>query len=258
MRVRVYDPDRKGCFCAELYALFGSGIYEQCLVVQDGFLRCFPRVLPRPSDGHYETQVSFLDPELPADWIALPDAVPAFHGYPWVREDPAVLSRLLAGEAIPLAGTSLAEHPVSSLLPGWNYVTTQDQADALLEQAEGFHDSVLAQLHYVSGSCLNPDGSLTVSDHIRQVTMEFHSQWCPPLELVFEAVKALNLRPGGTQSVSALWEATIRVRDAAIFFCDGSCEDEAAYPGTKIWAYSLRWRFLKPLTTSKEKEFKII
>ena len=43
MRVRVYDPDRKGCFCAELYALFGSGIYEQCLVVQDGFLRCFPR-----------------------------------------------------------------------------------------------------------------------------------------------------------------------------------------------------------------------
>ena len=93
MRVRVYDPDRKGCFCAELYALFGSGIYEQCLVVQDGFLRCFPRVLPRPSDGHYETQVSFLDPELPADWIALPDAVPAFHGYPWVREDPAALRR---------------------------------------------------------------------------------------------------------------------------------------------------------------------
>lgn len=144
MRVRVYDPDRKGCFCAELYALFGSGIYEQCLVVQDGFLRCFPRVLPRPSDGQYETQVSFLDPELPADWIALPDAVPAFHGYPWVREDPAVLSRLLAGEAIPLAETRLAGHPVSSLLPGWNYVTTQDQADALLEQAEGFHDSVLA------------------------------------------------------------------------------------------------------------------
>ena len=117
MRVRVYDPDRKGCFCAELYALFGSGIYEQCLVVQEGFLRCFPRVLPRPSDGHYETQVSFLDPELPADWIALPDAVPAFHGYPWVREDPAVLSRF-AGKGLLLSENGYLRWYVASMSIG--------------------------------------------------------------------------------------------------------------------------------------------
>lgn len=184
--------------------------------------------------------------------------IPPFMDIPGFREDRLPFPACWRAKQSPWRKPAWWDHPVSSLLPGWNYVTTQDQADALLEQAAGFHDSVLAQLHYVSGSCLNSDGSLTVSDHIRQVTMEFHSQWCPPLELVFEAVKALNLRPGGTQSVSALWEATIRVRNAAVFFCDGSCEDEDTYPGTKIWAYSLRWRFLKPLTTSKEKEFKII
>ena len=250
MRVRVYDPSRKVCFLSELYALFGTGVFEQCLVVQDGFLRCFPRVLPRLSDGRYETQVSFIDPELPEEWIRLPEETPAFHGFPWVREDPALPDRLLKGASIPLADTPLAAHPVSSRLPGWNYVTTQAEADALLEAAEDFHDSVLAGLHYVSGSRLHPDGSLTVSDSIRRVTMEFHSQWCPPLELVFEAVKGLDLRPGGNLACSALWSATVTVRDAAVFFCDGDCEDETAYQGTRILAYSLRWRFLPPIQTS--------
>ncbi|MDD3346885.1 hypothetical protein [Oscillibacter sp.] len=139
---------------------------------------------------------------------------------------------------------------MDSRLPGWHYVTTQAEAEALLEQAEDFHDSVLAELHYVSGSRLNADRSLTVCNTVRQVSMEFHSQWCPPLELVFEGVKGLDLRPGGNNDCSALMTATLRVRDAAIFFCDGFCEDETAYSGTKILSYSLRWRNLKSSTTS--------
>ena len=45
---------------------------------------------------------------------------------------------------------------------------------------------------------------------------------------------------------SEIFEATLRVHDAAIFFCDGSCiqMEEADYSGTKITAFALRWRFL--------------
>ena len=41
-------------------------------------------------------------------------------------------------------------------------------------------------------------------------------------------------------------DASCRVRDAAVFFCDGYCEREEDYEGTKILAYSLRWRFPPP------------
>ena len=118
-----------------------------------------------------------------------------------------------------------------------------EYAGAPDEQAK---EAVLAELRYVSGSRRTEDG-LVVSDHIRQVTMLFHSLTCPPLELVFEGVVGLDLRPAGEDVCASLLDATLRVRNAAVFFCDGDCgEDEASYPGTKILAYSLRWRFLPP------------
>lgn len=252
MRVRVYDPAR-GCFQSELYALFGSGVFEQCLVLQDGMLQCFPRFFQETPGDHYQAQTSFIDPALPREWITIPDSRPSFRGYPWVWEDRDTVKHLLNGISVPLSKTRFAGRKVSSFLPEWNYVTTQADADTLLEQADGFHDSVLAELRYISGSRKTEHGML-VSDHIRQVSMQFQSCWCPPLELVFEAVKALDLRPGGNAACSSILRATLRIRDAAVFFCDGDDEgNEAAYPGTKILAYSLRWRFLseEPLTTSK-------
>ena len=249
MRVRVYDQVHNTCFQSELYALFSSGIFEQCLVVQDGFLQLFPR-LAKNEQGRYETMVSFIDPELPQNWVYLKEETPAFRGYPWVWADSASLHRLLAGETVSLETTGWPV--ISSYQEGWRYVTTQAEADTLLDAADNFHDSVLAELHYVSGSCLHADNSMRVSDSIRQVTMVFHSQWCPPLELVFEGVKGLDLRPAGNNACSALFEATLRVRDAAVFFCDGDDEgNETAYSGTKICAYSLRWRFLAPIAQQK-------
>ena len=269
MRVRVYDPAERLCFQSELYALFYSGIFERCLVLRDGMLRCFPRFFQETSSGQYQTQTSFIDPDFPKDWLCFtngdladfpnfPRRLPednweAFRGYPWVWEDRKTVKALLSGASVPLVQTQFADKAVSSVLPGWNYVTTQAEADSLLEQAEDFHDSVLVELRYISGSG-KTDRGIRIPDHIRQVTMLFHSDWCPPLELVFEAVKALDLRPAGNNVRSALMEATLRVRDAAVFFCDGDDEgNEAAYPGTKILAYSLRWRFLpeESSTTSK-------
>ena len=258
MRVRVYDRDRGGCFQSELYALVAAGIFERCLVVQDGLLRFFPR-LAETGPGHYETVTSFIDPALPSQWLRLsnddirnwPDfprvsgRSPAFQGYPWVWEDRRTLERLLGGEAVPLAETGFP--PISSRLPGWTYVETPADAGHLLEEAHGFHDAVLVSLDYVSGSKRTEAGML-VCDTDRRVTMLFHCDWTPPIELVFEGVKGLNLRPGGNNTCSAISSADCRVRDAAVFFCDGDCDREEDYEGTKILAYSLRWRFLSAPT----------
>lgn len=271
MRVRVYDRNKKAYFQSELYAIFHSGIFERYLVEQNSYLMLVDRVTQSFSgdsspkcieDGTYHSQVSLIDPDFPSDWLRLtngdlpdfpdfPKALPedkwmAFQGYPWVWEDRETVRAFLSGAAVPWKKTGFVGRAVSSLLSGWSYVTTQAEADSLLEQAHGFHDTVLVELNYVSGSRKTESGMIC-SDSVRQVTMLFHSDWCPPVELVFEAVEALDLRPAGDDNFSVLYGATLRVRDAAVFFCDGDCgEDESSYPGTKILAYSLRWRFLPP------------
>lgn len=257
MRVRVYDRANDDYYRSELYAIFFSGIFERWLVIRDGILRLVDRCYEE--DGLYYAQINRIDPDFSRDWIllsngdisdfpAFPKHLPedpwsAFRGYPWVWEDRETVLALLAGQAVPLSQTAFAEQRPSSLLPDWNYVSTQVEADSLMEQAYDFHDSVLVGLRYVSGSVKTSEGILD-SDHIRQVTMEFQSQWSPPLELVFEGVESLTLRPAGDNYGSNIMEATLRIRDAAVFFCDGYCEAEASYDGTKILAYSLRWRFL--------------
>ena len=72
-------------------------------------------------------------------------------------------------------------------LPGWLYVDTPEDAENLLMAAHGFHDSVLVSLQYTSGAKKLSDGGLLAADHIRQVQMLFHSQWTPPIALIFEA-----------------------------------------------------------------------
>lgn len=270
MRVRVYNRQKRAYFQSELYAIFYDGGFARYLVEQDGILTLMDRfsqslsVDPSPKctgDGTYRSQIFLIDPDFPSNWLRLtngdlrdfpdfPKILPedkwtAFWGYPWVWEDRETVKALLSGAAVPRAETRFAGRTVSSLLPGWNYVRTQAEADNLLNQTRHFHDSVLVELHYVSGS-RRTRGGMLCSDSVRRVTMLFHCDWCPPVELVFEAVEALDLCPADEDHCSVLYGATLRVRDAAVFFCDSAhVEDEAAYPGTKIRAYSLRWRFCR-------------
>lgn len=265
MRVRVYDGVTGKFFISELYAVIYSGIFERCLVVQDGTLRFYPRLI-REDDalggwiGDYHTVVSYIEADFPKEWICLtngdlepnckfPKHLPedkwaAFQGYSWVWNDQDLLLRLMDGAAVPLEESGYP--PVSSLLPGWNYVTDNTQADALMKQAHNFHDTVLVTAHYISGAGKVPSGGMLCCDSTRQVTMLFHCDWTPSIEMVFEAVRAFDLRPGGDNDCSALIDATCRVEQGEVFFADGYCKpgEEEDHQGTCIRAYSMRWRFL--------------
>lgn len=243
MRVRVYDQEEDSCFLSELYAIVDTGTSARCLVVLDGKLRFYHQVLPR-ENGFYHTMVSMIDPEYPPEWRHLTAAsqFPAFQGYSWVWEDQNTLMRLLNGEDILLSETGYP--PISSLLPGWNYVTDSAGVDDFMYEMGDFHDAVLAEARYVSGSSKVP-GGMRVMDYVRQVTLVFHNYDVPPIELVFEGVKAFNLRPGGNNCVSTISEATCRVRNSMVFFSCGWCpeEEEMSCRDTCIWSYSLRWRY---------------
>ena len=66
------------------------------------------------------------------------------------------------------------------------------------------------------------------------------------LKMVFEGVIALNLRPNDIAYDSVIYEASLFLEDAIVFFCDGETDGiNEAYDGTWIKSMSLRWRFIK-------------
>lgn len=108
----------------------------------------------------------------------------------------------------------------------------------------GFHDSVLRTLNYVSGS-RKVDNGMIVDDSLRQVSMIFDSDWSDSIEIIFEGVLALNLRPAKDNYSSDLFSATIMLKDKAILFYDDDVNSEQEdYEGTWINALGMRWRLL--------------
>lgn len=113
-----------------------------------------------------------------------------------------------------------------------------------MEIFHGFHDSVLRNLNYVSGSGKGEKG-IIVSDSIRQVAMIFDSLWSESIEIVFEGVLLLNLRPAQDKYSSEWFSATILFKDRAIQFYDDKVDSEQQnYEGTWINALGMRWSFI--------------
>ena len=164
-------------------------------------------------------------------------------GVPWLFEQRELLCRLLRGESVPVEGSPFEGRCYTSDEPGWNYVETPGDAEYLLKEVCGFHDSLLRELSYVSGAHANEDGTVCPVDDIRRVTMEFDCQWSPGVELVFEGVTALNLRPAEDNYMSDLYGVSLCVADGQVFFADTEGVEEFP-PGVGTWisAYSLRWR----------------
>jgi len=113
-----------------------------------------------------------------------------------------------------------------------------------MQTFEGFHDSVLRTLNYISGSAKDGKG-MSVQDYLRQVSMIFDSDWSECIEIVFEGVLALNLRPAKDNYCSDLFSATLLIKDETILFYDDEVSSEQEnYEGTWINALGMRWRII--------------
>jgi len=271
MFVRIFDSQRNIYFRSEVYAIINSGWYEKRLVVfssDDGsyfkFFDCIdksdptePKILINSiiSDGFNSAFEWILksnddvDKQLEDYANFLYDDIRFFEysGYQWIYENKSLLTELLKGSAVSTKGY---EHQMLALnayqLEGWYYIKEQKDIDFTLEQTYGFHDSVLKGLNYISGAYVDNENAMYCLDSKRSVTMYFDSQWCSNIEMVFEGVTALNLRPYSDNESSSVYSASLFLRDACIFFCDGEMNDiDKTYDGTWIESYGLRWRFYK-------------
>jgi hypothetical protein len=265
MKVRVYDKLNDKYFKSDVYAQINRGFYERQLVLvpsEKGAYIKFFDYLDKGTTMPYKVLINTITHETPSEWICKESGSPDKHlegyrkildrdmkffdyiGYPWIIENKSLMSELLSGKEILLQGSIFENNTVSSNMPGWNYIETQEDIENAMEQAHSFHDSVMKELHYTSGSYVDRDGAMQPVANLRKVVMQIESQWCDPIEMVFEGVTALNLRPAGDNYTSDMWEASICLKNNIVFFCDGELSEmDEAYEGTWVTAYSLRWRF---------------
>jgi len=268
MFVRVFDRQRNIYFKSEVYAVINSGWYEKRLVVfsSDGvsYYKFFDLQYNNPPNAP-ELLINAIAPDgyrSDDEWIhkynndvdekledyakLLDDDIRFFEyrGYSWIYENKPLLAELLKGNAMSTKGFEYTMLPSNAHhLEGWNYIEKQRDIDFILEQTSGFHDSVLKNLNYVSGAYVDDENQMHGNDDVRQITMRFDSQWCNSIEMIFEGVISLNLRPYPEQSFSFLFDASLIIQDEIIFFADSRDALDKSYDGTWIESYGLRWRF---------------
>ena len=253
---------------SEVYAVLNTGIFERLLLrvrsESGDYFLLLDSMKKSENSSFYEPLAERILKDFPSRWLLqtsnnghetlseyrklLRDETLfyRYYGFPWLWEEQNTLVRLLNGEKVPVRGSIFEGRLYSDLdQPGWTFVETQEDAERFLQETCGLHDSVIHSILYESGDCVDEEQVMHLPE-LRRVRVELHSQWCPRVELIFEGVTALNLRPPGENYLGDILDCTLLVQDCAVYWADSGLEKaDFSYPGTWITAYSLKWRFLE-------------
>lgn len=265
MRVRVYNKEKNEYFKSEVYAVVNSGYYERQLVLvpsqSGGYLKFFDYL--DKTDKLLPVLINTIFPQRPSEWIykktntvqekfvLYSDLLKAdvlffeYIGFSWLWNDTDTLTRLLHGESVLLCDSIFEGNVYSDISqPGWNFIESQEDADAFQTEVCGFHDSVIKELHYISGAYVRADKCMFPSDDKRSILVQMQSQQCRNFEMEFQGVTALNLRPAADNYSGDIFDASLLVQNASILFCNRLMESvDSTDTDTWITAYSLKWRF---------------
>lgn len=257
MRVRVYDKDTDSYFVSEVYAIISNIEYrEHYLVVQEidnnryfglynkgGSINLISiDKSPEPWVEKKEEELSYFTNILkPKEKY---EGFYKYSGYALILEKKECLLQLIRGDKVPYEKI-MGDKETSSKLDGWNYVECDEDIEILMKAILGFHDSMLESLNYISGSKALDSGLLHVFNDVRQVSMIFYNDWGENIEVVFEGILTLHLKPNTEDCDSIIFSASILLKDKTIFFYDDDVDEALEdYDGTWINALGMRWRFV--------------
>lgn len=253
MLVRAYDKDGGYFYKSFVYGKVNIGYYEQAILF-DPRENCFKLVnhLDKRENTHplpplYEHIVQTDDGET-VDWEG--DALSGLKeflkergfqrkldflaGYREVCEDFEFLLRIFRDKKVPLSETNLR---VKDCFSEWNYIFTQEDADAFMAVFEYFHDASLKKLTYEE------------KRNLTRVTAIFdNSCWFGTAELCFEGLIEMHIEPRGELYMNEISCASLLVKDECVFWADDEMEEEnLSYGGDYIKAMSLKWRKIEDL-----------
>jgi hypothetical protein len=154
-----------------------------------------------------------------------------YSGYDDVYQDFDFMLRILRDRIVPRSDCSIQAREPSDI-DKWTYIKTQSDADAFFDVFAGFHDSTLDKLQYVEDYS---ERSLTV--------IFDNSGWYGTVELCFEGLISMNLRPALENYSREIFSACLFVEDECIFWADDALDKEDLnYTGSFIKALNLKWR----------------
>lgn len=266
MYVRVYEKNTNTYFTSVVYAKINTGWYERQLVrvkSQTGdYLKFFDYLdkSTRPAN----VLINLVNPTEPQDWIkyrsnSVDEILTEFSqslgkdtkffefiGFKWLFDDRLTLIKLIKGESVPVIGSIFENRILDEHENGWNYIDTQEDIDEFLKQTYRLHDSILKSVNYISGGYVDADNkSMYPLDSTRKVTFIIDCQMTNSIEIVFEGVTALNLRPTGDNYTSNIFETSLYIKDCTVFFADSDVDSfDESYDGTWITSYGMRWKFI--------------
>ena len=124
----------------------------------------------------------------------------------------------------------------------WHTVQSAQDAAALMRTVDGFHDSCLKELRYVSGAYMTVDGMSPTND-LRSLFVMIETPR-GALELAFSGLQTLRLSPATPDYTCEILDASLFVNDDGVVWCDSalSMRQIDSYDGTVICADALRYR----------------
>ena len=114
----------------------------------------------------------------------------------------------------------------------WQYIRSQEDANKFMKIFMGFHDTTLDKLIFEE------------KFGYTKATATFNNYgWRGIVELCFEGVQDMHIRPAKESETNCIFSATLLVHDETIFWADDELDNEdLSYNGTFIKALNLKWR----------------
>lgn len=265
MKARIYDSCEDYYFISEVLAIINIGYYEKYLVMDskaDNRLKLIDFLDKKVKTDSYGANVNIIDYFLPDNWISrkvkkkedcnrLLDTADrdryifSFRGYEYFSDNLNIISDLILGKEVFSRDISFFNNLKSSDIEGWSYLRSQNDIDDLMKRFHGFHDSVLVDASYTSGSYVDNDNAMYCMDTIRTMHMKFDSQWSDSIELVFSGVLDSRLKPAEDNYTSNLFDASIILKDETIYFFTAYVKEvDESFNGTWIKSLEVRWRYV--------------
>lgn len=247
MFVRVYDKPNNRYYKSIVYGTIGVGWFLQYIVLNP-MENCFELVeyldkSSEPVQPLVETiQINNDDFKVYENTLLLKYKhyckkngksmeINRLCGYSDVCENFDFIDYIIAYKSVSVEKYSIQLRQLSDK-DEWNYIQTQEDANAFMKLFAGFHDSTLERLVY------DEEHGYT------RVTAIFdNSGWYGIVELCFEGLFEINIRPAKENYDRYIYEATMLVENETILWTEGLMEKEdLAYDESYIKAMNLKWR----------------
>jgi len=247
MYVRVFDKPNNRYYKSIAYCIIGQPWNRQYLVLNPN-TNCFELV-----DAYNRTEKeSFPLVEHiqfhADDWVSYEKAfllkykqyckthgeevkIDFLWGYRDVCENYAFLCQILKSKSVPVGVFDIGIRTLADA-EDWHYILTQNDADDFMKLFVGFHDSTLDRLVFEEKNSISS-----------ATTVFNNSEWYGIVEICFEQIEAINIRPFERYYTNEIFEATLIIKDETVFWADAYMENEdLSYDGTYIKALSMKWR----------------